>query len=56
MLEFLTESANNAYYIRRKLAINIQIFTVSEVSGGPNCNYNINGGTETYAANSIFIW
>ena len=29
---------------------------VSDVSGGPYCNCNVKRGTETYAANLIFIW
>ena len=34
-----------------KLAINMQRFAVSEVSGGSYCNCNVNSGTETYSAN-----
>ena len=31
----------------------MQIFAVSEVSGGPYCNCNLNSGTETNAADLI---
>ena len=34
-----------------KPAINMQIFAVSKVSGGPNCNRNVSSETETYEAN-----
>ena len=38
----------NVYYIKRKLAINMQIHTVSEVSDGPYCtNRNVDSGIET---------
>ena len=47
----MSENATNIYYIKRKLAINVQIFAISEVSGGPYCNGNVNSGTETYATN-----
>ena len=42
--------------LTRKLAINMQIFAVSEVSGGSGCNRNENSGTETDVAKLIFIW
>ena len=42
--------------LTRKLAINIQIFAVSEVSGGLYYNRNANSGTETDVATLIFIW
>ena len=42
--------------VKRKLAIMIQIFAVSEVSCGSYCNYNLNSGAETDAAKSIFLW
>ena len=42
-------------WLTRKLAINIHMFTVSEVSGGLNCNCNANSGTETEVAKLIFI-
>ena len=56
MLEFVTGNVTNVYYAKRKLAINMQIFAVSEVSGGPYCNRNVNSGTETCATNLILIW
>ena len=34
----------------------MQIFAVSEVSGGRYRTRNINSGTETYAANLYLIW
>ena len=34
----------------------MQIFAVSEVSGGSDCNRNANSGTETDVAKLIFIW
>ena len=34
----------------------MQIFTVSEASGGLYCNRNVNSGTETYAANLMGPW
>ena len=43
-------------WLTRKLAINMQIFAVSEVSGGSDCNCNANSGTETDVAKLIFIW
>ena len=33
--------------LTRKIAINMQIFAVSEVSGGSDCNRNANSGAET---------
>ena len=50
-MEFVTENATNIYYIKRELAINMQIFAVSIVSGGTYCNHNVNSRTKTYAAN-----
>ena len=47
----MSENATNIYYIKRKLALNVQIFAISEVPGGPFCNRNVNSGTETYATN-----
>ena len=41
--------------VTRKLAINMQIFTVSEVSGGSDCYCNANSGSETDVAKLIFI-
>ena len=43
----ICDNAANVYYIKRKPAINMQILAVSQVSGGPYHNRNINGGTET---------
>ena len=43
-------------WLTRKLAMNMQIFAVSEVSGGSDCNRNANSGTETDVAKLIFIW
>ena len=43
-------------WLTRKLAINMQIFAVSEVSGGSDCNRNVNSGTENDVAKLIFIW
>ena len=34
----------------------MQIFAVSEVSGGSYCNRNTNSGTETEAAKLVFMW
>ena len=42
--------------LTRKPAINIQIFAVSEVSGGSFGNRNGNRGTETDLAELIFTW
>ena len=42
--------------LTRKLAINMQIFAVWEVSGGSYCNRNTNSGTEIDVAKLIFIW
>ena len=42
-------------WLTRKLAINMQIFAVSEVSGSSNCNHNANSGTETDVAKLTFI-
>ena len=39
----------------KKLAINMNIFAVSEVLGGSDWNRNANGGTETDVAILIFI-
>ena len=33
----------------------MQHFAISEISGGPNFNSNVNSGTETYAGNLMFI-
>ena len=41
--------------LTRKLAINMQIFAVWEVSGGSYCNRNTNSGTEIDVAKLIFI-
>ena len=41
--------------IKRKLAIHVQIFAVSEVSGGSYCNRNVDSGNETDRAKLIFI-
>ena len=43
-------------WLTRKLPINMQIFAVSEVSGGSGCNHNENSGAETDVAKLIFIW
>ena len=40
--------------MKRNLAINMQIFAVFEVFGGPYCNRNVSNSTETYAANLKF--
>ena len=34
----------------------MQIFAVSEVSGGSDCNLNANSETETDVAKLIFMW
>ena len=34
----------------------MQNHAFSEVSGCPHGNSNVNNGTETYAANLIFMW
>ena len=34
--------------MKRKQAINMQIFAVSEVSGGLHCNHNPNSGAENF--------
>ena len=44
------------HYIKRKLAINMEIFAVSEVSGSSYCNRNADSGTEADRAKLIFIW
>ena len=41
---------------KRKLAINMQIFAVSEVLRSSYCSCNANSGTETDPAKLIFIW
>ena len=51
-LDFVTDY----HYIKRKLAINVQIFAVSEVLSGSYCNRNAGSGTETDTAKLIFIW
>ena len=43
-------------WLSRKLDIDMQIFAVSKVSGGSDCNPNANSGTETDVAKLIFIW
>ena len=43
-------------WLARKLAINMKIFAVSEVSDGSDCNCNANSGTETDIIKLIFIW
>ena len=43
-------------WLTRKLAINMQIFAVSEVLGGSDCNRNANSGTETDVAKVVFMW
>ena len=43
-------------WLTRKPAINMQIFALSEVSGGSDYNRNANSGTETDVAKLIFIW
>ena len=43
-------------WLTRKLAINMQIFAVSEGSGGSDCNHNANSGTGTDVAKLVFIW
>ena len=52
----LWQNATNVYFIKRKLAINMQISAVSEVSGGSCCNCHVNSGTKTDVAKLIFIW
>ena len=44
------------HYIKRKLAINMQIFAVSEVSGSLYYNRNADSRTEADRAKLIFIW
>ena len=44
------------FYIKMKIAINMQKLEVSEVSNGLYCNSNVNCETENYAANLFFIW
>ena len=43
-------------WLTRKLAINMQIFAVSEGPGGSDDNRNAKSGTETDVAKLIFIW
>ena len=43
-------------WLTRKVAINMQIFAVSEVLCGSDCNCNTNSGTETDTAKLIYIW
>ena len=43
-------------WLTRKLAINTQIFAISEVLGGSDCNRNANSETETDVAKLIFMW
>ena len=52
----LYQNATKVYYIKTKLATNMQIFAVSEVLGGPYSNRTVNSGTVTDAPNLIFIW
>ena len=40
---------------QEEIAVNVQNLALSKVSGGINCNSNVNSGTETYAANLIFM-
>ena len=40
----------------KKVSINKQNLAVSEVSRGPYCDSNVSSGTETYAANLVFMW
>ena len=42
-------------WLTRKLAINMHIFAVPEVSGGLDCNCNANSGTENDVAKLISI-
>ena len=44
------------HYIKRKLAINMHIFVVSEVSGGSYYISNAESGTEIIRAELFFIW
>ena len=41
---------------KMKLAIKVQIFAASEISGRSYCNRNADGGTKTDSAKLIFIW
>ena len=50
----MTENVTIVYFIKRKLAINMQIFLVAKVSGGSYCNRDANSGTEIAAAKLIF--
>ena len=52
----LRGNATNFYFIKRKLDFDMQIFAVSEVSGGSHYNCNTNNGIETDATKLIFIW
>ena len=52
----ICDRCTNVYYIKGKLAINMQISAVFEVSGGSYCNRNENSGTETDAAKLNLIW
>ena len=51
----MTGNTINVYYVKRKLAINMQIFAFYEVSGGPYCNRDGNSGSETYVANFYMV-
>ena len=42
--------------MNRKVAANMRIFAVSEVSCGSSCNRNADSGTETDIAKFVFIW
>ena len=46
----------NRMPLTRKLAFNMQIFAVFEVSGGSDCSCNSNRETETDVAKLVFIW
>ena len=46
----------DVFYIKMKIAINMQKLEVSEVSNGLYCNSNVNCETENYTANLFFIW
>ena len=41
------------YYTKKKVENNMDSLTDSEVSGGYNCDSNVNTRTETYAADLL---
>ena len=45
----------NVYYIKKKLAINMQNLALYEASDGLFCSSNVHSEIETYAVNLTFI-